>query len=48
MADDSYFRFGDDDKMKYKYSQNYQKSNGKLKIRSPIYCHDVYGFVPLD
>ena len=38
MANDSYFRFDDDNKMKYKYLKIIKREIGKLKTHSPMYC----------
>ena len=38
FANDSYFRFDDDNDMKKKYSHNYQNISDKVKTDCPIYC----------
>ena len=38
MANDSYFRFDNDKKMKYKYSNNPLKRNGSIENTRPMYC----------
>ena len=40
MANVSYSRFDDDEKVIYKYSEVHQRDMGEVKIDSPIYCID--------
>ena len=50
MDNRSYFRFDDDNKTKYIFSQSSQVKMGKLKTHSPMYCimdisHKITGLV---